>query len=300
MWAEFDKKVGELFERASDLDILKDRLQGIPERLGTIQTNLVTIQENSKQLHDKGTQDEIKKKVESLNKILGKISKTKDVTDPMINRLEEAVKTLETFATKKLTDDEAVGNNSTLSPATKSVVNKSTAVQPAIVTPDNASRSTPLNTSGKNTSPESTTPIGKNGRPMIPNPKKKSPRKFIPGPPPPSIDTTYNIGDKGPPAPAPTDMTLTGSEVVEDNNAESNIWERGAQGPYKGTRSQTNPPNLKTGGYYSNKKYSKRRPHKKAHKKSHKKASKKSHKKASKKSHKKAQKKNTKSRKHRK
>ena len=323
MWTEFDKKVGELGAKVSDLDKLKDRLQGIPEKLAGIQTNLVSIQENSKKLHDKGTQDEIKKKVESLNKILERVSKTKEVTEPMINKLEEAVKTLENYATTKTENAELpIGLADMQLPAEKSVVNKSTAVQQAvpntntntnadtntnIVTPNITPRGSPLNTPEKKE--PTTTPLDKNGRPMIPNTNKNSPRKFIPAPP--AGKDGNQIVQTAASTPNLNESTLTGTEVVEAPQSgelkrvpsyaemaaktpNANV-QRGP--PASNTRSKTGP---KLGGYYSSKKYSKRRPHKKAHKKSHKKATKKSHKKATKKSHKKAQKKNTKSRKLRK
>lgn len=110
MWSPFDEKIQKLSEKANELEEHKVKLTGVPSRLENIRTMFDTIIKKQITVRDETFKKDLEEKVNDLNAVLEKLSKTKTEADPVFAELETALGGLEQF-----TQDEPV---STSAPAT--------------------------------------------------------------------------------------------------------------------------------------------------------------------------------------
>ena len=98
LWADFDKKISELSTKADELDGLRVRLEQLPERLKLIKDKTETLLLSAKGTMSESLKKEIAKKVQALDAIFNKLQSTKNVSEPLLQKLEGELKNLEDFA----------------------------------------------------------------------------------------------------------------------------------------------------------------------------------------------------------
>ena len=259
LWVEFDKKISALGSKADELEQMKGKLQNIPERLINVKAQIKKLRESAQGLVSKSVrteiQKDIQKKVEELDKIFKKLESTKTTSDPILLKLETALGELESYTTVK--DNEikqpegTPGMKSTpVTPAAKPVAPPlSPAAKPVVP---------PVTPAAKPVAPP-VTPAAKPVVKTTPVLSSKSP-EFKPG--------------SGPKQPAviqasqPAFKPGAGPNQTAVKNATSKNTQKPAWNP-------STKPDIKLGGYFSHKKYSKKRHMKKQDKsKKHKKKTK--------------------------
>ena len=98
LWADFDEKITELSTKADELDGLRVRLKKLPDRLTLIKKQTETLLLSAKVTMSESLKKEIAKKVQALDAIFNKLQSTKDLSEPLLQKLEGELKNLEDFA----------------------------------------------------------------------------------------------------------------------------------------------------------------------------------------------------------
>ena len=274
LWVEFDKKIAALGTKADELEQMKGKLQNIPERLVNVKAQIKKLRESAQGLASKSLrteiQKDIQKKVEDLDKIFKKLESTKTTSDPILAKLETALGELENYTVVK--DSEIKQPEGTpemkpmsVTPAAKPAVGPVTsAAKPAVgpVTPAAKPAVGPVTPAAKPAAKPAAGPVTPPSNPATkPNSvlSSKSPA-FKPGAGPKqsavmqASQPAFKPG-AGPNQPAVKKATL--------KNTPKPAW------------NPSTKPTIKLGGYFSSKKYSKKKNMKKQHKsKKHKKSKK--------------------------
>lgn len=98
LWIEFDKKVGELESKASNLEQLKGKLAAIPQRLQTVKAKTEALVKNAKETVTATLKKDMTQKVANLDKILTRINTTEsELSGKTATDLEGAIKALEDY-----------------------------------------------------------------------------------------------------------------------------------------------------------------------------------------------------------
>jgi len=97
LWADFDKKISELSTKADELDGLRVRLEQLPQRLVVIKQQTEVLLRSAKGAMSESLKKEIAKKVVALDKIFKKLEGTKNMSEPLLQKLEGELQKLEDF-----------------------------------------------------------------------------------------------------------------------------------------------------------------------------------------------------------
>ena len=98
LWIEFDKKVGELESKASNLEQLKGKLAAIPQRLQNVKAKTEALVKNAKETVTATLKKDMAQKVANLDKILTRINTTEsELSGKTATDLEGAIKALEDY-----------------------------------------------------------------------------------------------------------------------------------------------------------------------------------------------------------
>jgi len=97
LWADFDKKISELSTKADELDGLRVRLEQLPQRLVVIKQQTEVLLRSAKGAMSESLKKEIAKKVVALDKIFKKLEGTKNLSEPLLQKLEGELQKLEDF-----------------------------------------------------------------------------------------------------------------------------------------------------------------------------------------------------------
>lgn len=101
LWIEFDERIAALGTKADDLDTIKGRLEGIPQRLINVKAQVEILRESAQGIASKSVKTQIQKdiseKVKTLDNIFKKLEKTKTTSEPMLVNLEKALVDLENY-----------------------------------------------------------------------------------------------------------------------------------------------------------------------------------------------------------
>ena len=101
LWIEFDKRIAALGTKADELDTIKGRLEGIPQRLINVKAQVKILRESAQGIASKSVKTQIQKdiseKVKTLDNIFKKLEKTKTTSEPMLGNLEKALVDLENY-----------------------------------------------------------------------------------------------------------------------------------------------------------------------------------------------------------
>ena len=266
IWKNFDDKVGELGKKAGELDTIQQKLASLEQRLINVKSSTESYLDTVKSTANDSIKKDMDKKVESLNKILGRLANTKNVSEEMLKKIETAVQNLEGATPKasSASSNETMTGNLFSQP-------KQTPVVDTIPAPSNVP-ATPVKST-----PAVVTPPPAPAAPAAPvkvAPVQLDAQSKPDTPLPPSVDEKKtadlkNAIDMNGPA------QNTRSKTTEERRAIS------------AKQNQNSPGNVNQvlkslkGGYLSSKKYSQKRGNKRLHKKTlHKKVKthKKSHK----------------------
>merc|ERR1711871_304903 len=130
LWIEFDKKVGELESKASNLEQLKGKLAAIPQRLQNVKAKTEALVKNAKETVTATLKKDMAQKVANLDKILTRINTTEsELSGKTATDLEGAIKALE---------DYTAGTVAAVAPAAQAQGNKPAATLPASAKPASA------------------------------------------------------------------------------------------------------------------------------------------------------------------
>jgi hypothetical protein len=160
LWIEFDKKVGELESKASNLEQLKGKLAAIPQRLQTVKAKTEALVKNAKETVTATLKKDMTQKVANLDKILTRINTTEsELSGKTATDLEGAIKALE---------DYTAGTVAAVAPTLPASAKPASAFKPPEKTPEqkrglnsNARPFTPAAKPGLNPAAKPFSPAGK-------------------------------------------------------------------------------------------------------------------------------------------
>ena len=168
LWIEFDKKVGELELKASNLEQLKGKLAAIPQRLQNVKAKTEALVKNAKETVTATLKKDMAQKVANLDKILTRINTTEsELSGKTATDLEGAIKALE---------DYTAGTVAAVAPSAQTQANTPAPTLPASAKPASAFKppeKTPEQKKGLNPGAKPFTPAAKPGlnpgaKPFVP------------------------------------------------------------------------------------------------------------------------------------
>lgn len=278
LWADFDKKISELSTKADELDGLRVRLEQLPQRLVVIKQQTEVLLRTAKGTMSDSLKKEIAKKVEALDKIFKKLEGTKNLSDPLLQKLEGELQKLEDFTkssavkiderAQKQTGNtlDAMGDNASL--ADSALFQE----KPVDVIPPPVEKLLDLGPPTKSVWVKDPDPPAGTNNLVNPGPPKLNPNAKPYEPPNANDKKPKNANGKKPPPPKGNKYTaLTGSSANSGvpKNIQGNTRsarENGGRASFSQGEGEGKPawdlstkPTIKLGGFLSSKKYSHKR-----------------------------------------
>lgn len=167
LWIEFDKKVGELESKASNLEQLKGKLAAIPQRLQNVKAKTEALVKNAKETVTATLKKDMAQKVANLDKILTRINTTEsELSGKTATDLEGAIKALEdyTAGTVAAVAPTAQAQGNTPAPTLPASAKPASAFKPPEKTPEKKG----LNPGAKPFTPAAKPGLNPGAKPFVP------------------------------------------------------------------------------------------------------------------------------------